>query len=89
MGETVNRGSSGKFERRTRFGWLKFSNRRSRNRGVEKATVKAGDARAARARMAIARVVAVVEGMIGAGIVGIAEATVDASKVRRKSIWRN
>jgi hypothetical protein len=91
MGEAVNRGASGKLDGRTRFGWLKHSNR-SRNSGVKRATGKAGVAKARVARGS-ARMVAVAKAadaaMTGAGIVGIAAATGDASKVRPKSIWRN
>jgi hypothetical protein len=87
MGEAVNRGASGELDGRTRLGWLKHSNR-SRNRGVKRVIAKAGVARGDSARMAIGPVVDAA--MTGGGIVvGIAAATGDASKVRRKSISRS
>jgi hypothetical protein len=82
MGEAVDRGSDRKFERRTRFGWLKFSNRRSRIRKVERAPGKVV-VRVANARMAAGKVGGVVT--TGVRIAVIAAATVDASKVRPKS----
>jgi hypothetical protein len=90
MGEAVNRGASGKLDGRTRIGWLKHSSNRSRNRGVKRAIAKAGVARAS-ARMVVAVVVAraVDVATTGAGIVGIAAATGDASRVRPRSIWRS
>jgi hypothetical protein len=89
MGEAVDRGASGKLDGRTRFGWLKHSSNRSRNRGVKRAIAKAGVARASARMVAVVVARAVDVAMTGAGIVEIAGATGDASKVRPKSIWKS